>query len=72
MNNNPKILVVDDDPEIFKLLEVNLKNAGYELISAYDGEKALVQAKQNQPDLIILDIMLPGMDGYEVCQKAKN
>jgi len=72
MNNNPKILVVDDDPEIFKLLEVNLKNAGYELISAYDGEKALVQAKQNQPDLIILDIMLPGMDGYEVCQKLRT
>ncbi|OGS21029.1 MAG: hypothetical protein A2252_03790 [Elusimicrobia bacterium RIFOXYA2_FULL_39_19] len=66
------LLLVDDNPDIIRLLEVNLKNAGYKVISAQDGEKAFVLAKQFVPDLIILDIMLPGMDGYAVCQNLKS
>src|SRR5687767_7657213 len=63
-----KILVVDDEPDAVELLEVNLKAAGYEVISAHDGEEALTKARMTLPDLIILDLMLPEVDGMEVCK----
>jgi two-component system alkaline phosphatase synthesis response regulator PhoP len=67
-----KILIVDDEKDIVKMLDYNLKKEGYKTASAYDGEKALDLAKRDIPDLIILDIMLPGIDGLEVCKMLKK
>ncbi|HMJ67018.1 MAG TPA: response regulator transcription factor [Candidatus Binatia bacterium] len=63
-----KILVVDDEPDAVELLEVNLEGAGYTVASAHDGEEALKKARMTLPDLIILDLMLPEVDGMEVCK----
>jgi DNA-binding response OmpR family regulator len=67
-----KILVVDDEPPIVNMLAYNLKRANYEVFVAYDGQEALNQARQEQPDLIILDLMLPGLDGLEVCRRLRR
>jgi two-component system, cell cycle response regulator len=66
-----KILVVDDYPANVKLLERNLHVAGYETVAAYDGEEALAKVLAERPDLILLDIMLPKMNGFEVCQRLR-
>ena len=62
----PKILVVDDEPEAVELVEFNLKQAGFDVATADDGEEALRKAKAAQPALIVLDLMLPEIDGLEV------
>ena len=67
-----KILIVDDEPSIIDLLSYNLKRANYEVIVARDGEQALAQARLEQPDLIILDLMLPRLDGLEVCRTLRR
>jgi phosphate regulon transcriptional regulator PhoB len=67
-----KILVVDDEKDIVELVRYNLEKEGYRIISAYDGEKSLDLVKREMPDLIILDLMLPGTDGLEVCRILKN
>ncbi len=67
-----KILVVDDEPHMVKLVQANLQAAGYEVVSAMDGNQALEAAESEMPDLIILDIMLPGVDGYEVCRRIRE
>ncbi len=67
-----RILVVDDEPPIVDMLSYNLKRANYEVITARDGEEALVKARQEQPDLIILDLMLPRLDGLEVCRALRR
>ncbi|MBI3815705.1 MAG: response regulator [Nitrospinae bacterium] len=67
-----KILIVDDEADILTLLEYNLDKAGFEVISAQDGPEALELAKKKKPDLIILDIMLPSMEGTEVCKIIKK
>jgi len=61
-----KILVVDDEPNIVKMVESRLKANGYEVIIAYDGQEAVEKVKSNMPDLIVLDLMLPKIDGYMV------
>jgi DNA-binding response OmpR family regulator len=63
-----KILVVDDEPPIVDMLAYNLRRANYQVVIARDGQEAVTQAKQEQPDLVILDLMLPGLDGLEVCR----
>ena len=63
-----QILVVDDEPSIVKVLAYNLKRAGYEVLVARDGVEALAQARQGRPDLVILDLMRPELDGLEVCR----
>jgi two-component system phosphate regulon response regulator PhoB len=63
-----KILVVDDEPEAIELVEFNLKQAGFDVASAADGAEALKKARALQPSLIVLDLMLPEMDGLEVCK----
>ena len=68
----PRILVVDDEMPIIDLLSYNLKRANYEVLIAMDGEEALAQARQEEPDLIILDLMLPGVDGLEVCRALRR
>src|SRR3990172_3337438 len=67
-----RILIVDDEPNIVLALELLMKKEGYEVQSVNDGESALQAAKQNHPDLILLDIMMPKMDGYEVCQRIRS
>lgn len=69
MNNT--VLVVDDDAEIAKLVSVYLKNEGYEILQAQDGLEALKVMEQNSIDLIVLDVMMPNMDGLELCKKIR-
>jgi DNA-binding response OmpR family regulator len=65
------ILIIDDEPELIKLLDYNLTRAGYLAISAKDGIAGLEVARKHSPELIILDIMMPGLDGWEVCKKLR-
>jgi two-component system phosphate regulon response regulator PhoB len=67
-----KILVVDDEEDVLELVRFNLEKDGYKTEGAVSGEEAIVSAKSNMPNLIILDLMLPGIDGLEVCKKLKN
>jgi DNA-binding response OmpR family regulator len=67
-----KILIVDDEPAIIDVLSYNLKRANYDVVIARDGKQALVQAQREQPDLIILDLMLPLLDGLEVCRTLRR
>ena len=67
-----KILIVDDEPPIVDMLAYNLRRANYQVIIARDGEEALTKALQEQPDLIILDLMLPRLDGLEVCRALRR
>jgi len=67
-----KILIVDDEENIRKLIKVCLKDEGYELSEAKDGNEALAKARVFKPDLVILDIMMPDKWGYDVCEKLKN
>ena len=66
-----RILICDDDPTILRLLQVNLELEGYDVLLANHGEEAYEVATRELPDLIILDIMMPRMDGYQTCQKLK-
>ncbi len=67
-----KILVVDDEASIVNIISFNLKKEGYEVITANDGETGLELALSEKPDLVLLDIMMPQMDGYEVCRKIRE
>jgi len=67
----PRILVVDDEPEAVELVEFNLKQAGYAVTTAADGAEALKKARSQTPDLIVLDVMLPEMDGFEICKTLR-
>jgi DNA-binding response OmpR family regulator len=67
-----RILIVDDEPPIIDVLEYNLKKANYEVIVARDGQEALEKARYQRPDLVILDLMLPKMDGLEVCRALRR
>jgi len=67
-----KILVVDDEPEAVELVEFNLKGAGYEVTTASDGAEALNKARRIQPNLVILDVMMPEIDGMEVCKLMRR
>jgi two-component system alkaline phosphatase synthesis response regulator PhoP len=68
----PKILVVDDEPAVTDLLAYNLRKSGYEPLVAADGREALRLARQANPDLILLDLMLPELDGLEVCRELRK
>ena len=67
-----KILVVDDDTAINELIKINLELSGYEVISAYDGIQGFTLAKQEMPDLIVLDVMMPDVDGYTVAKRVRE
>jgi len=67
-----KILVVDDEKNIVDIITFNLKKDGYDVICAYDGEKGLELARAENPELVILDIMMPAMDGFEVCKEIRR
>ena len=66
-----KILVVEDEAELTGAIQIRLEQAGYEVLTAYDGQEALEKARVENPDLIVLDLMLPKMDGYKVCRMLK-
>ncbi|MFO7910667.1 MAG: response regulator [Desulfotignum sp.] len=66
------ILIVDDEEDIIELIRYNLKNEGYDILTAFTGEQAIKIARQSLPDLIVLDLMLPGIDGLEVTKFLKN
>jgi DNA-binding response OmpR family regulator len=67
-----RILVVDDDPEILTLLSLRLKSRGYEVFEASDGERALEEARERKPDLVVLDVMMPQKTGWEVARELKQ
>lgn len=71
-NSNKKILIVDDEKPIVDILKFNLKKEGYATIEAYDGEQAVEMALNQKPDLILLDVMLPKLDGFGVCKKLRQ
>ena len=67
-----KVLIVDDEKNIVDILSFNLKKEGFEVITAFDGETALDQHARNRPNLILLDVMLPLIDGFEVCRRIRD
>ena len=66
------VLIVDDEKSIVEILRYNLKNAGYETIAAYDGRAGLALIREKNPDLVLLDVMLPFIDGFEVCETLRS
>lgn len=67
-----KILVIDDEPRYVRLMEANLKSENFEVIKAYDGESGVEMVATGNPDLVLLDIMMPGMDGFATCQRIRE
>jgi two-component system alkaline phosphatase synthesis response regulator PhoP len=67
-----RILVIDDEEDIRELLTYNLKKDGHEVYSSENGEMGLIALKENKPDLVLLDVMMPGMDGIEVCESIRQ
>lgn len=67
-----KILIVDDEPDVVSLIERTLKSDGFEVVKAFDGIGALDLVSAEKPDLVLLDLMMPMMSGYEVCQQIKS
>jgi DNA-binding response OmpR family regulator len=66
-----RVLVVDDEPDLIRILEFGLKAAGYHVETASDGQEGLKKARELKPDIILLDLMLPKLDGYKVCRLLK-
>jgi len=69
--SRPRILVVDDEPDLLTVLKIGLESEGYDVLTAVDGEQGLALARQFMPDLLVLDLMLPRLDGYKVCRALK-
>ena len=67
----PRVLVVDDDPQVVRLLRVNLELEGYDVVSASDGNEALEAVAAEDPDLVVCDVMMPGIDGTEVVRRLR-
>lgn len=72
MESKARILIVEDEPDIVEFLEYNLEKEGYQLEKAYDGEQGYERAINFKPDLILMDIMMPKMDGIELCEKLRS
>jgi two-component system, OmpR family, alkaline phosphatase synthesis response regulator PhoP len=70
--NKQKILVVDDDPDILELVEFNLSREGFDVSTARNGREAITLARQTEPDLVLLDVMMPEMDGMETCRELRE
>ncbi|MFH1654327.1 MAG: response regulator [Pseudomonadota bacterium] len=71
MGEKKKILIIDDEKDLVDLLSQRLEAYGYDVVAAYDGEEGLDKARKTHPNLILLDIMMPKMDGYQVCRFLK-
>ena len=72
MRTPPRILIVDDTPANVHILQTRLAASGYDIVTATDGEAALAAVRETQPDLILLDVMMPKMDGFEVCRRLRS
>lgn len=72
MGNGKKIMVVDDEPDIVYVVSKMLEKEGYEVVGAASGEEALDKLNEEKPDLILLDVMMPGIDGWETCRRIKE
>lgn len=71
MSDKQKVLIVDDEDDLVSLLTLRLESEGYEVISAQDGQAGLDAAREQNPDLILMDVMMPVMDGYQACRFIK-
>jgi len=71
MSEVKRILAVDDEPHILKLVAFSLRSGGFEVIEASDGLSAIEVARVEQPDLVLMDVMMPALDGYEACRRLK-
>ena len=72
MSDDPRtVLVADDDEDILQLVSFRLERAGYKVVTAADGQQALAAAREHQPDLAVLDVMMPGLNGYEVTRRLR-
>ncbi|MCJ7812341.1 response regulator [bacterium] len=69
--NTKRILIIDDDPSYLRMMQSKLEKAGFLILTAYDGLVGLSLARKEKPDLILLDLILPGMDGHKVCRLIK-
>mgnify|MGYP001146142759 CR=1 FL=1 len=67
-----KIMVVDDDPVIVRMLALTFENVGYETIIAVDGQEALARVREIEPALMVMDVMMPGIDGFQVCERIRS
>ena len=67
-----RILVVDDEPRYVRLMEANLISEGYDVTKAYDGQSAVEMVADTQPDLVLLDVMMPGLDGFGACERIRE
>jgi len=72
MQKQAKILVIDDDPDLQTAVKKVLESKAYQVVAAYDGDEGLRKVVEERPDLIILDVIMPGKHGFEVCQELKN
>jgi DNA-binding response OmpR family regulator len=72
VERRPLVLVADDDPDILSLVTLRLERAGYDVVAAGDGEQALASALARTPDLALLDVMMPKLDGYEVTERLRG
>jgi two-component system alkaline phosphatase synthesis response regulator PhoP len=72
MSQTPRILVIEDEPDLLRGLELNLKAEGYSVLTSTRGDTAIRQALKEHPDLVLLDVMLPGMNGFDVCQELRR
>ncbi len=72
MERRAKILLVDDDPDFVEATKVVLESRPYEVITAFSGEEGLQKAREEKPDLVLLDIIMPDIDGFQVCQQLKK
>lgn len=72
MNPGPSILIVDDQPDLRLLIRLTFSGTAFDVREAADGEAALAACKKTVPDVVLLDVMMPGIDGYEVCRRLKS
>jgi DNA-binding response OmpR family regulator len=72
MSDARTVLVADDDEDILQLVSFRLERAGYTVVTAADGQQALAAAREHQPDLAVLDVMMPGLNGYEVTRRLRE
>jgi DNA-binding response OmpR family regulator len=71
-NTKPRVIIADDDPDIRRLVQITVSNAGCDVTVASDGEQALELIRESPPDLVILDVLMPRMDGWEVAKELKS
>ena len=72
LTSGKKILAVDDERHIVRLIQVNLERAGYQVVTAFNGREALEMVETEQPDMLVLDVMMPYMDGFEVLKQLRH